>query len=187
MSIRQQLRQASLRGSLALSLAILGFPASIALSEQLADGTVFFAQVPRLVKATTTVNGVSVLGTTYYFTFTLPEGAGEPLQRLTFNQVEGLDQISLNLKQTRAFADRRYRQPIPLGEITTDPQGLVSVSFDPPVSPGQTVVVGLQSHRNPRNSGVYLFGVTAFPAGEQAYGQFLGYGRLSFYNGSSSF
>lgn len=35
-------------------------------------------------------------------------------------------------------------------------------------------------------SGVYLFGVTAFPAGEKSHGQFIGFGRLHFYNDGGS-
>ncbi|HEY9294790.1 MAG TPA: DUF2808 domain-containing protein [Phormidium sp.] len=42
--------------------------------------------------------------------------------------------------------------------------------------------MALDPVRNPCFSGVYLFGVTAFPQGEKAHGQFLGFGRFHFYD-----
>jgi len=58
------------------------------------------------------------------------------------------------------------------------------VTFDPPVTPGKRSI-GLRPVRNLRFSGVYLFGVTAYPVGEKSHGQFLGFGRLHFYGGGS--
>jgi Protein of unknown function (DUF2808) len=57
------------------------------------------------------------------------------------------------------------------------------VQFNPPVQPGRKVTIALSPQRNPAYSGVYLFGVTAFPTGEKSHGQFLGFGRLHFYDG----
>jgi hypothetical protein len=54
----------------------------------------------------------------------------------------------------------------------------VTLVFDPPISPGKTVTVALKAARNPLPGGIYLFGVTAFPPGENSSGLFLGYGRL---------
>jgi hypothetical protein len=73
-------------------------------------------------------------------------------------------------------------EALTLGNVTADEENqTVSVTFDPPVPPGTVVTLGLKAERNPRSGGVYLFGVTAFPPGESAYGQFLGYGRFNFY------
>lgn len=58
----------------------------------------------------------------------------------------------------------------------------VSVTFDFPVLPGQTLTIGLPLDRNPSYDGVYLFDVTAFPLGKQTAGQSLGVGRLQFYS-----
>jgi hypothetical protein len=70
-----------------------------------------------------------------------------------------------------------------LGEVSQDRQTrAVTINFNPPIPPGQTVTVSLRPRQNPIFSGVYLFGITAYPQGEKAYGQFLGYGRLHFYN-----
>ncbi len=69
---------------------------------QLADGTVYFAQPPRLVSATTTFRNPGVWAT-YYFTIRLPDNAGEPLQRVTLTQQEGLEDIRFDLEDSYAF------------------------------------------------------------------------------------
>lgn len=150
----------------------------------LADGTVYFVQPPRLLKATTTQSATYAWSATHYFTLELPENAGEPLQRVTIAQREGVDVLRYDLEDSRAFVGQPTgkRQAIPLGVVTADRKTrTVSVTFDPPIAPGQTVTIGLRPVRNPNIGGVYLFGVTAFPAGEKAHGQFLGFGRLHFY------
>ncbi len=158
---------------------------------QLQDGTVYFAEPPRLVKAATTYNEVYLWGATYYFTVSLPENAGEPLQKLTINQHEGVDHIHFDLKNSFAFEGTRSHkeQKIELKNVVSDRKTrTVSLTFDPPVSPGQTITIGLKPWQNPTTSGVYLFGVTAFPRGEKSHGQFLGFGRLHFYShGNDSF
>ena len=151
-------------------------------SIQLKDGTTYFANVPRLEKARTTFDRARVFGATYFFTLNVPDDAGEPLQRVMFQQQEGVDRVTFNLKQTRAYADEQRQQPLKIANALVGKDDSVSILFDPPIQPGGKVMIGLRPHRNPGSSGVYLFGVTAFPQGEQAYGQFLGYGRLHFYD-----
>ena len=146
-------------------------------------GTFYFVQPPDLVSATTTYKSVNVWGATYYFTINIPEKAGEPLQRVTFTQREGTDRVRFDLEDSRAFLGTRYDKgsKLTLGEVTNSEERIVSVRFDPPVPPGRTITVGLRPKRNPRFSGTYLFGVTAFPVGEKSHGQFLGFGRFQFY------
>lgn len=156
----------------------------IARSVQLRDGTVSFVQQPRLVAASTTIQDTNAWGATYYFTIDLPENAGEPLQRVTINQHEGGDNIRFDLEDTRAFAGTRRRrgENITLGEVTRDRETrTVTVVFNPPIKPGKTITIGLRPVHNPFSSGVYLFGLKAFPQGAKTAGQFMGYGRLQFY------
>jgi hypothetical protein len=150
----------------------------------LADGTVYFVQPPRLLKATTTQSATYAWSATYYFTLDVPQNAGEPLQKVAIAQHEGIDVLRYDLKATQAFLGepRGKRQAVALSEVIGDRKTrTVSVTFDPPIAPGQTVTIGLHPVRNPNIGGVYLFGVTAFPAGEKTHGQFLGFGRLHFY------
>lgn len=167
---------------LLLSLCVVG---QRAIAVQLRDGRVYFVQPPSLLKTTTTQSTTYSWGATYYFTLRLPETAGEPLGQVAIAQHEGVDAIRYDLDETFAFvqSEAQPKTQIPLGEVTANRKArTVTVNFDPPVAPGQTVTIGLRPVRNPRVSGVYLFGVTAFPTGEVAHGQFLGYGRLHFYD-----
>jgi hypothetical protein len=183
------MRIATLFGTtLALTVGIGGVAAQVTQAIQLQDGTVYFAQPPDLVDATTTFKAVNVWGATYYFTISIPQKAGEPLQRVTITQQSGGDDIRFKLEDSRAFMGTRNRkgERLTLGEVTQEREKkTVSVTFDPPVSPGQIVTIGLRPVENPRFSGVYLFGVTAYPLGEKSHGQFLGFGRLHFYGDGS--
>lgn len=147
-----------------------------------ADRTVYFAQPPSLVKTTTSFR-TPITPSTYYFTLRLPAEAGEPLQRVTFTQKKGLEIIKFDLKRTDAKAQTLLdsRQRLTLGEVTRNSKtNTISVMFNPPVPPGRTVTIDLRAVANPQHGGVYLFGVTAYPANEKSHGQFLGFGRIQF-------
>jgi Protein of unknown function (DUF2808) len=155
-----------------------------AIAVQLADGTVYFTSPPQLGRVSATNSAVDAWVVTYYFTLTVPEKAGEPLGKVTIAQSEGTDRIRFSPQHIKAFAGMRDRHAMPftLGEVVADRQTqTVTVNFNPPVPPGQTVTIALSPDRNPLYGGVYLFGVTAFPTGEKSHGQFLGFGRLHFY------
>lgn len=159
-------------------------PSSTAI--QLDNGTVYFDKAPDLVSVTSPYKGIDTPGTTYFFTISLPPNAGEPLQRVTISQIEGIEDIQFELKETYAFEGKGWQgdRKVTLKEVTRDKEKpAIAVIFDPPVPPGKTVTIALRAVRNPFTSGVYLFGVTAFPAGEKAYGLYLGVGRLQFYGG----
>lgn len=172
-----------LQVTLLVATSIWGVVSQPTQAVQLADGTVYFVQPPRLLEATTTQRSVNVWGATYYFTLSLPEKAGEPLQRITITQQEGGGSINYYLKSTQAFeGTRRHRGArIALRAVTMNASPpTVEVIFNPPVPPGKTVTIGLRPVRNPSLKGMYLFGVTAFPPGEKAHGQFQGFGRFNF-------
>lgn len=167
-----------------VSTGLYLLPHSVANAVTLSNGTIAFAQPPRLVSASTPYSNTSVPNTTYYFTLEVPVTAGEPLQQVTFNQIEGTEDIEFNQKDTFAFEGTRNSQGSKLGlkaVKSDDKQQTFKVIFDTPIPPGKTVTIGLQTYRNPFYDGVYLFGVKAFPSGKQTAGQFLGIGRLQFY------
>ncbi|MEH2359320.1 DUF2808 domain-containing protein [Nostoc sp.] len=184
------MRVATLFGiTLSLAISIAGVAVTVTQAVQLRDGTVYFVEPPKLVKATTTYKDVNVWGGTYYFTINVPENAGESLQKVTIAQKEGAENIDYNLNDTRAFvgtSDHKETQ-LPLGPVTNERKTrTISVNFDPPVTPGQTITIALRPVSNPSFSGVYLLGVTAFPVGEKSHGQFLGFGRFQFYSNRGS-
>lgn len=173
--------------SLALSMGGL-LPLAPAPAIRLSDGRSYFAHPPSLIGASSTFNTVYARSVTYYFTLGLPANAGEPLAKVTIAQKDFPDEIRFNLADSMVFAGNSSGDRVKLGvkEIAwDDQQKAIAVTFDPPVPPGQVITIGLSPYRNPRYGGVYLFGVTAFPVGENPQGQFLGYGRLHFYERSS--
>ena len=181
------MRVTTFLGTILVTTSMVGVAAGLAQAIQVADGTVYFANPPDLLKATTTFNNVNVWGATYYFTITVPKNAGEPLQKVAIVQREGGDKIRFDLEECRAFFGTRNRKAarLTLGNVARDRETqTISVTFDPPVTPGKIVTIGLRPVRNPRFSGIYLFGVTAFPKGEKSHGQFLGFGRLHSYSNS---
>lgn len=175
-----------------LFLLSLGWmlPNPMAYAFKIADGTITFTQPPLLVAAKTPYPDTDAWDTTYFFTLDVPVNAGEPLQRVTFTQTEGSQPIHFDLKANRAFEGTQEHEgpKLALQPPTKSDRSSqqIAVTFDPPVPPGKTVTIALRTIRNPRYDGIYLFGVTAFPPGEQAVGQFVGYGRLQFYTDGNS-
>ncbi len=183
------MRWQAVLGSLAIGMVIgIGLggdrPAD---SVQLSDGTVYFDHPPRLDDVATTRDRAGIVGATYYFTLELPADAGEPLQQIEIQQQGGdtvRQRVAFDPADSFAFLGTRgdRTQALTFGNASFDDDTRrLTLTFDPPVSPGTTLTIGIEPDRNPLSEGVYLFGVTAFPAGEASYGQFLGYGRLHFY------
>ncbi len=170
---------------LVMAIATMGGAVQLSRAVQLADGTVYFIQVPRLIEAYTYYKSIRAWGATYYFQLSVPEGSGEPLQRVLIQQDQGFDRIDFQLDETYAYLGfgRKEKQRLPLGEVSFTEKGGVMVTFDPPVPPGTDLTLALRPYANPDTSGTYLFGVTAFPPGDKVHAQFLGYGRLQFYDG----
>ncbi len=169
------------------SLGLLASGGDVALAVR-AGGKVYFNRPPALVDAETTNNAANAWGAIYYFTIAMPPDAGEPLARLVLRQQPNAETVEFTLSDTKAYARSATGDRQPLGVTATrDPDtGDIDLRFNVPVTAGQTAIVGLSPTANPREGGVYLFGVTAFPAGDPAYGQFLGYGRLHFHTQTRS-
>lgn len=173
---------------LIVSTGISSLP-HIANAVTLSNGEVAFAQPPRLVSASTPYTDTNFPNPTYYFTLEVPAAAGEPLQQVTFTQRSGTENIEFAPDETIAFIGTRHRQgqSLAVKTVRSDAQRqTVTVTFDSPIPPGQTVTIGLRPYRNPFYDGVYLFDVTAFPSGRQTAGQSLGVGRLQFYSDTTT-
>jgi hypothetical protein len=164
----------------ALCLGLVMLPAN---AVRFADGTVQFAGVPRLGKVTTTDNQAYAWSATYLFTLQVPEDASEPLGRVMLQQTEGVDAVEFNLKRTYAYLNGDRKQAITIEALQVQ-RDILELTFTPPIAPGSIVTLGLRPYTNPRTGGVYLFGVTTAPAGEKVRSQFIGYGRLQFYDRS---
>lgn len=175
--------------TLALGTSLGGLAVSSTQAVQLADGTVAFAKPPTLIDAITTFRAVRARGAKYYFTLFLPQTADEPLQKITINLRQGADEIDYRLDETIAAVGtaRNRTDEIAIAETLFDAETeTVTITLAKPISPGTTFTVGLKPKRNPDFGGTYLFGVTAFPAGEKSQGIYLGAARLQFDDSSDS-
>lgn len=153
---------------------------------QFRDGQTFFERPPSLVRTTTT-NPATGFSSTYEFTLTVPVDAGAPLQAVTISQPDVAEIVAFDIGKSLAFASDRYgvgtRLPLAsTGGIESENDKQTTIVFDPPVQPGTTVTIALKVKQNPSMGGTYLFGVTAYPTGDNPIGLFLGQGRLTFYN-----
>ncbi|MCY6488917.1 MULTISPECIES: DUF2808 domain-containing protein [Leptolyngbya] len=145
-------------------------------------GRSYFERAPHLVR-TAASNVLAHTPSAYEFTIQVPSDAGAALQTVRIAQEENLDRVSFDPSQSRAFlGDHMARgQSVSLAAIggeRPNNKSETTVTFNPPIQPGQTVTVVLDATANPWQGGVYLFGVTAYPEGDQASGLFLGYGRI---------
>ncbi|MDJ0508920.1 MAG: DUF2808 domain-containing protein [Crocosphaera sp.] len=142
-----------------------------------------FNKSPRLVDLITTLSRIRVQGATYYVTVELPPDIDESLQQLTIQQTQGIDTISFYLEDTIAFEgkplDRHHALNLARVKRNLD-NNQIAVIFDPPIPPGKTFTVAFKPKSNPAMSGNYQFAVTAYPAGKNPQGLYLGLGRLFF-------
>jgi len=117
----------------------------------------------------------------YQFTIDFPADAVEPLEKLTFEQVEGSDYPRYRDSGSDAF-DSADRTMLPLSRVENNrDQRTITVEFDPPVEPGRQITVRFKA-RNPR-SGIYVYQLAAFPAGATE-GQYAGVERFSIFDPS---
>lgn len=170
----------AIAGTLALGIGASGNTPS-AKAIQFSDGRTSFGVPFSLGDARTTQASVRFRGATYYFTFELPKTATQPLYKLAIRQ-QGGALVEFDSVRTKAYLNRKPKDSCKLTEVKVDRNSQeVSLVFDPPIQPGQTVTVGVGPYENPSVAGVYQFGVTAYPPGGQPETQFVGYGPLRFY------
>lgn len=163
---------------------ILALDASVSSAGQFSDGRIFFERSPTLVNFSATFQSVRTWGAKYYLTIALPPALGAPLGKVTIQQQPNIQTIAFLVDQTFAFLGDRHQQgdKLTLKSTTFDPNtNTITVIFDPPVPPGNIVSIGLKPVQNPDYGGIYQFGITAYPPGENSPGLYLGVGRLAIY------
>jgi len=154
--------------------------------DTLSSGHNFFSHAPQLIRTATSEKGGNAPAT-YEFTVTVPANAGQPLKAITIAQGTNLETVQFDLNGSQASLGKGLTAAIiPLAHIGgTATPGEVTVVFDQPVQPGNTVTVAIAAQANPNFGGNYEFGVTAYPVGDNSTGLFLGYGRINFYGNSN--
>ena len=151
---------------------------------ELGDGTTAFIRPPQFLNAVTTNDSVMRRNATYFFTLDLPVDADAALQSVVIEPQNLTRYLQpYRLEQTVAFEEipGSEQSDLRLGNISVDEDTkAVTVEFDPPVTPGRLVTVGLRPRRNPKLDGTYVFRVTAIPEGDQPQSYIAGHGRLYF-------
>lgn len=145
--------------------------------------TAFTGQPPSFISAGTPNVYINQVLTPYYFTINLPPKAIESLGQVTIQQQISPETIQFNLERTQAFQETQaQKRVLTIKNVSLDPKTqTISITFDPPISPGTTVTILLEAQRNPSLVGVYFFDITAYPAGTNPTPLALGAGRFHFH------
>lgn len=182
----RSLRNKNVLFASSLALAIL-LPGSFLSADafDLGDGRKVFRKAPVLTRSATSFSAVNTPAT-YQFTIEVPESADEALKAVTISPKKGAKDINFDVSDSRAFMGDSFAGGTELslaniGGGQMNDSNEVTVVFDEPIQPGNTVTVSLEAQRNPSIGGVYLFGVTAYPEGENSPGLYLGSGQLRIY------
>ncbi|MFM8258785.1 MAG: DUF2808 domain-containing protein [Vulcanococcus sp.] len=149
------------------------------------QGQTWFASPPWKVDFRNYYTYVMQTGGEYYFTVTLPEGAGVGLGGLALQQTRGVDrQFPLAAERTRAFfgLPRREGAAIPVEASFDNIKRLFNIRFPQPPQPGQTITVALRPWFNPSQADTYMFAVQALPAGPNPVPAPLGFATMPIYN-----
>lgn len=188
LTIRKNVWSSHHKGLLAVGYFTLGMlistPFLSANAFDLGDGRNVFVRSPRLIR--TAASNVSANSPSkYHFTISVPQDAGEALKAVTISPKKNAKKIHFNITDNKAFLGDSFAGGTDLslaniGGSNISGSNEVTFVFDEPVQPGSTVTVSLKASRNPQGGGIYLFGVTAFPEGENSPGLYLGSGRLHF-------
>ena len=139
-----------------------------------------FVRSLRLTRAATSFLGKNNSAATYQFTIEVPGDAGEALKSIKIVQRNGSKKVVFQDNKSRALKGNSLSSAsIPLAAVRGDSKpGEVTLVFDTPVEPGKTVTIAVKPKRNPSRGGVYLFGITAYPTGDNSPGLYLGSGRI---------
>ncbi|WP_413172428.1 DUF2808 domain-containing protein [Anabaena azotica] len=138
-----------------------------------------------LLTAKTTYNQTGSWDANYYFTIKLPTSlANWQLQQVVLTQIEGVENIEFNQKNSFAFIEangQKEKLGITLTKNSTQPQTVIA-TFDQPVSANQTITIALKPFYNPTSEGIYLFRVRVISSSENPNNLVVGTARLQFYN-----
>lgn len=176
--------------SLSTSVLMLGTLLPISLNTvsasavEMTDGQTVFSRAPRLVRAAATYNRRRNPFAAYQFTIEVPEDGKQALRAVKIEQKRDINTVEFKGSKSSAFYGDSLAggSPVSLAAVGGESQpGEITVEFEQPIEPGNTVTVSVKPRRNPFVAGVYQFGITAYPAGENSQGMYLGSRRINIY------
>jgi hypothetical protein len=152
--------------------------AQSAIYAQINEGQSFFERSPRITRSATSFRNPGVLAN-YSVTINLPKDAKQSLKSVAIAQQPNLEKIVFYSDKTTAYlGEKKSDREIPI-KVETAKAGEAVILLEKSLEPGQTITISLKA-RNPYYGGIYQFGVTAFPVGNQTQGIYIGLMRLHF-------
>ncbi len=147
----------------------------------------YFTAPLKLEAYATTQDGRAVLQPIYYFTINLPENAGAPLQKLQFKQTAGEEFLFKRYLEGKTIAfegtreDRGAKISLGVDAVIVDRENeTITITFEPPISPGKKITIGLRPRSTPQMEGIFSLRLRAFPPGGERSTN-VGHARLHFY------
>ncbi|MGI0481703.1 DUF2808 domain-containing protein [Geminocystis sp. CENA526] len=145
----------------------------------LAQEISFFRYSPRLVRSNATFKMPDVIST-YIFEIEIPENADNNLRKVVINQQINLETITFFPEDSKAFIINGKEREIEANfTLNTEGKNEITVNLLQPVKAGEKLKLAIKA-RNPLYSGIYQFGVTVYPEGNNPRSLYLGNARFSF-------
>ncbi|AFZ55558.1 hypothetical protein Cyan10605_3525 (plasmid) [Cyanobacterium aponinum PCC 10605] len=140
----------------------------------------FFRASPRLARTHTTFTLPNVIST-YIFEIEIPQNAVNSLQKIVINQQTNMETIDFFPDQTKAFIINNNQQKINVTAINnlSDNKNELIIELEPSIPSGNTLKLEVKT-RNPLYGGIYQYGVTTYPQGNNPRGLYLGIARFHF-------
>lgn len=152
---------------------------TLLITKVLAQEISFFRYSPRLVRSTPIYRMSDVIST-YIFEIEIPENADNNLEKVVINQQINLETITFFPEDSKAFIINGKESSIEANfTLDTDGKNEIIVNLLQPVKAGEKLKLAIKA-RNPLYGGIYQFGVTVYPEGNNPQSLYLGNARFSF-------
>lgn len=142
----------------------------------------FFRTSPRLVRSHSTFTFPNAIST-YIFEIEIPKDAENSLHKVIINQQINTETINFFPENIRASIMGNNYQNQPVNVETTinivGDKNEIIIKLEPSIPAGNRVKLEVKA-RNPLYGGIYQFGVTAYPQGENSRSLYLGIARFHF-------
>ncbi|BAQ60936.1 hypothetical protein GM3708_1342 [Geminocystis sp. NIES-3708] len=150
------------------------------LTQVLATDINFFRASPRLIRSHPTYTFPDVIST-YIFDIEIPENADNNLKKIVINQQQNTETITFFPDKTKAFILNKYQKPLDLNSTlnVSDNQNEIIINLLQPATPGDKIRLTIKA-RNPLYGGIYQFGITVYPEGNNPQSLYLGIARFHF-------
>jgi len=142
----------------------------------------FFRTSPQLVRTHSTFTYPDVIST-YIFEIEIPKEADNSLSKIVINQQPNTETIDFFPEKTKTFIINNNQQKIidnvkAVNNLDNNKNEII-IELNPSISAGNRVKLEVKA-RNPLYGGIYQFGVTVFPQGENPRSLYLGIARFHF-------